>query len=136
MSDLRDWGSLTEQQQRRALARAREIIEALGGKQVAWAEVARCCGLKRNEALRRRLDPTWVEPDKGRKKVVFSGDPKARMKIYNDGRADRLAAVDALARLAEIPPDTRSLTGRLFGDPLPGRSALDVKRQAHSSKRL
>lgn len=35
---------------------------------------------------------------------------------------------DAAARLAEIPPDTRSLTARLAGDPLPGRSALD-KRQ-------
>lgn len=29
------------------------------------------------------------------------------------------------ARLAEIPPDTRCLTARFFGDPLPGRSALD-----------
>lgn len=28
------------------------------------------------------------------------------------------------ARLAEIPPDTRTLTQRMFGDPLPGRSAL------------
>ena len=28
------------------------------------------------------------------------------------------------ARLAEIPPDDRSLTGRLMGDPLRGRSAL------------
>ena len=36
---------------------------------------------------------------------------------------------DAAARLAEIPKDHRSLTGRLFGDPLPGRSALD-RRQA------
>lgn len=27
---------------------------------------------------------------------------------------------DAAARLAEIPPDTRSLTARMFGDPIPG----------------
>lgn len=32
---------------------------------------------------------------------------------------------DGAARLAEIPPDTRSLTGRFMGDPLPGRSSLD-----------
>ncbi len=25
----------------------------------------------------------------------------------------------------QIPPDTRDLTGRLLGDPIPGRSALD-----------
>ena len=34
-------------------------------------------------------------------------------------------ADDAMARLAEIPPDTRGLTARTFGDPIPGRSALD-----------
>lgn len=35
---------------------------------------------------------------------------------------DRLRAdpADIEARLAEIPRDTRSLTGRLFGDPIPG----------------
>lgn len=38
--------------------------------------------------------------------------------------ASRIDAADVAARLAEIPPDTRSLTGRMFGDPLPGRSAL------------
>lgn len=27
------------------------------------------------------------------------------------------------------PPDTRDLTGRIFGDPLPGRSYLDRMRQ-------
>jgi len=32
---------------------------------------------------------------------------------------------DYLARLAEIPPDTRTTTARICGDPLPGRSALD-----------
>lgn len=31
---------------------------------------------------------------------------------------------DVAARLAEIPPDTRNLTQRLCGDPLPMRSAL------------
>lgn len=33
-------------------------------------------------------------------------------------------AADWFARLAEIPADTRDLTGRLLGDPLPARSAL------------
>ncbi len=37
---------------------------------------------------------------------------------------------DAAARLAEIPADTRSLTARLAGDPLPGRSALDRRQMA------
>ena len=38
---------------------------------------------------------------------------------------DRSAREDAVALIAEIPSDTRNLTGRMFGDPLPGRSALD-----------
>ncbi len=29
------------------------------------------------------------------------------------------------ARLATVPADTRTVTGVAFGDPLPGRSALD-----------
>jgi len=37
---------------------------------------------------------------------------------------------DAAARLAEIPKDTRSLTGILCGDPLPTRSALDRRQRA------
>jgi hypothetical protein len=32
------------------------------------------------------------------------------------------------ARYHEIPEDTRDLTGRILGDPLPGRSALARKR--------
>lgn len=36
---------------------------------------------------------------------------------------------DVAARRAEIQPDTRSLTGRLLGDPMPGRSALDRRRE-------
>lgn len=47
-----------------------------------------------------------------------------------DNRTDRPGAgrpdpETVAARLAEIPPDTRTITGYLMGDPLPGRSALD-----------
>ncbi len=33
------------------------------------------------------------------------------------------------ARLAEIPTDTRDLTGRIFGDPLHGRRAIDRRSE-------
>jgi AraC-like DNA-binding protein len=36
----------------------------------------------------------------------------------------RVHMQDCAARLAEIPDDTRNLTARICGDPLPGRSAL------------
>ena len=44
--------------------------------------------------------------------------------------AGRQAKACAENRLAEIPPDTRDLTGTILGDPLPGRSALDQMRGA------
>lgn len=31
--------------------------------------------------------------------------------------------------MAFIPSDTRDLTARIFGDPLPGRSALDLRHR-------
>lgn len=38
------------------------------------------------------------------------------------------ADADVDARLAEVPEDTRSVSGHILGDPLPGRSALDRER--------
>ena len=38
--------------------------------------------------------------------------------------------IDRRRALQGIPPDTRDLTGRFFGDPLPGRSALDLRGAA------
>lgn len=38
----------------------------------------------------------------------------------------RTVAQDARILMARIPDDTRNLTARIFGDPLPGRSALDA----------
>jgi hypothetical protein len=46
--------------------------------------------------------------------------------------ANRIATkveADWLRHLADMPDDTRGLTERVCGDPLPGRSALD-RRQA------
>jgi hypothetical protein len=34
------------------------------------------------------------------------------------------------ARLSEIPADTRDLTALVFGDPLPGRRAIDRRQVA------
>jgi hypothetical protein len=55
-------------------------------------------------------------------------------RVRNTGIVARLTNAstnaDAARLLALIPADTRSLTGRLLNDPLPGRSALDMKRQA------
>jgi hypothetical protein len=55
-------------------------------------------------------------------------------RVRNTGIVARLTNsttnADAARLLVLIPADTRSLTGRLLNDPLPGRSALDMKRAA------
>lgn len=67
-----------------------------------------------------RVKDQWRE--RGRKKAetgaraYYSRSPAAEPHL-----ADRstTAKLDALKRLAEIPPDTRDLTGILCGDPIP-----------------
>lgn len=49
-------------------------------------------------------------------------------KIRGPFRQSVVDPIDVAARLAEIPVDTRDLTAVVFGDPLPGRSALDKMR--------
>jgi hypothetical protein len=39
----------------------------------------------------------------------------------------RISQADLRRLQRAIPVDTRDLTGRFFGDPIPGRSALDRK---------
>lgn len=56
---------------------------------------------------------SWKEGAAGRK---AAGLPS--------GNFGRLRVDEIEARLSEIPDDTRDLTGRVFGDPLPQRSAL------------
>ena len=52
-----------------------------------------------------------------------------RLGLTPHGGTARVDEDEAAARLAEIPDtDRRSLTGVVFGDPPPGRSALDRER--------
>lgn len=53
------------------------------------------------------------------------GDPSE--KLTGHGEALPAFRADIAARLAKVPPGTRSLSARLLGDPLPGRSALDKR---------
>ncbi len=48
---------------------------------------------------------------------------------YPARAAARHAERDASRLLQLVPADTRNLTARIFGDPLPGRSALDQRKQ-------
>jgi hypothetical protein len=83
------------------------------------------------QTVKRALDPEFRA--KRCKQVRDAARQRARA---NDGWVQRKREhasatsmkADGLARLAEIPPDTRSLTARMFGDPIPG----DRRRNSES----
>lgn len=76
---------------------------------------------------RRRLVP-YAGKDDGAVPDRWGSFKSAEMpKWINLGVGTPIDEQSALARLSRIPPDTRCLTGRLMGDPLPGRSALDMR---------
>lgn len=129
---LREWSSLSAPQRRKATEKAREFVASMEGKPFSWAEVARHVGLKRFEPVRCRLDPDYANYKRAKKRVVFASDVRLRVAMYAENRSARVDPDVVAARLAEIPEDTRTITGRLFGDPLPGRRALDAKCQAKS----
>lgn len=108
-----------------ALALATRMREA----QVGWSIIARVTGHGVDE-IRRRLDPEYVAQqrvrDRQKYRELYTAGPIVREQPY------RINKMDALRALANVPRDTRSLTGRAFGDPLPGRSALDKRKQAQA----
>ncbi len=64
---------------------------------------------------------------KFRRLMKEHGELRRRAAIPRPGYIDKSVIEE---RLSEIPADTRDLTGRIFGDPLPGRSALDRREVA------
>lgn len=96
---------------------------------VVWWQVGKRLGVS-PDTIRRAVDPEFAAHYRARRKVLDQLNKEGRKKrISPYDRAAHGASVpsqaDYLARLAEIPPDTRDLTGVLMGDPLPGRRALD-----------
>jgi hypothetical protein len=53
---------------------------------------------------------------------------KAAGLTYHAGKRGTQIEADWRRQMAAIPDDTRDLTARICGDPLPGRSALDMAR--------
>lgn len=49
-------------------------------------------------------------------------------KLHYDTVSTKEARIDAERMWRELPSDTRGLTARICGDPIPGRSALDRRR--------
>lgn len=90
----------------------RQRIAQLLAEGVAQRDVARRCGVARH-TVRRIANGGGAGDDPSRGYVCAYTRPPEE---------------DVAARLAEIPPDTRSLSAILLGDPVPARSAL-ARRQ-------
>lgn len=100
--------------------------QGLGVQQIAKVmEVSR-------ETARHLLDEEGYQKKLERNRL-YEREKRVRMKAESlliPKVISRIATDVIEARLAEIPDDTRSKTGRICGDPLPGRSALDMRRAA------
>lgn len=78
-----------------------------------------------NKEIRRRIRHlSRYAQQAGNHRTISEGN-YARHEVL---KAQRASVAECDAKLREIPDDTRSLTARICGDPLPGRSALDQER--------
>lgn len=94
-----------------------------------WVEIGRRFGVT-DMTAHVLCDPEFREKVNARKRR----ENKRRSELYASSvpsfirhATGRPAKEDVEARLAEIPADTRDLTAKAFGDPLPGRSAWDKR---------
>lgn len=103
--------------------RISEIIK-LRKEGKSYGDVARELGISRNAVLgavrrRRQANGEQGAPlnSNQRKWLEIRGGFRRQAGIRN---STKLAEEDLAPRLAEIPEDTRDLTGIVFGDPIPG----------------
>jgi hypothetical protein len=94
---------------------------ALRHNGASWTDIRRELGIG-DERLRRVMEPGFKERRNrdirnARATRGYRGEPKMR-----------LSPEETKLALATVPSDTRDLTSRLLGDPLPGRSALAKMR--------
>lgn len=112
---------MTPEQRDRIAAEGRRLRQ----EGLSWRAIGRIFGVG-DQTVR-----YWADPDRAQEVRAASASNRAagRKQGGRPSREDSAAGrADVMARLAEIPPDTRSITARLFGDPLPGRSALERER--------
>lgn len=100
------------------IARAKELYDGGG---LSFKAIARAIGVASGDTIKRWLDPKWAERSRQYQRDTYQRVEDVHLVPLDRGPDER----DLKARWREIPPDTRDLTARLCGDPLPGRRALD-----------
>jgi hypothetical protein len=104
MTKQRHWRDVPEIEREVILRQAKKLVGV-----VSWAEMGRRFHV-RADSLARIVSPERVETE-----ANLDMRTLLRMKM-------------------RLPADTRTITGRLFGDPLPGRSALESKRAMEAGR--
>lgn len=94
-----------------------ETAKVLRSRKWSWDGIARNLRVSKTW-LKNRMVPGFREQSKRVR--------EHHLRVERRSLTGRLDA-DADRLKAQIPPDTRDLTARIFGDPLPGRSALDQR---------
>ena len=115
-----EWRNLPKEEKARRL---NEVEPLIAGRE-SWHKLSLQTKVP-VDPLRRKFDPEWHRRRLARDKKYRDGNGGYRVAHTVDDPRSTARDVDIAARLAEIPPDTRSLTAYLFGDPLPGRRAID-----------
>jgi hypothetical protein len=67
----------------------------------------------------------WIDPEYRKKTNELHRKRWRRLQVQTDVVVRKYEAADADQLAKQIPPDTRDLTARLCGDPVPGRRAID-----------
>lgn len=90
----------------------------------SWRRVSEATGLT-VWTLRAKLEEGMLERQRQADRERRARKPKKGSPQDRRGYREPV-----IAEVPTVPIDTRSFTGRLFGDPLPGRSALDRMSEA------
>ena len=93
----------------------------------SWNSIARELGVGGRDTIRYRLDDDFARRKWGKTAPPLS---EQRALYFRPTEADVRAIQDT------VPRDTRNFTARVFGDPLPGRSALDRRLATQVNNRL
>lgn len=96
----------------------------------SWQHICRTLGTTHDTA-RRAVDPEYAAmrrlKNSTNRKAKRLSKPRTRENHVVEDHKNRPTAAEAAAAIASVPADTRGVTARMLGDPLPGRSALDKK---------
>jgi hypothetical protein len=120
MNAVAPWSSMTETEKTTYAMRARELCRVRTGKYfIASFAAAVGCDY---DALRRRYEPGYA----GKRNGVCAKWRRGRRSanaaagLTGEKKIDPPTADEVAARWREMPKDTRSVTGAVMGDPLPG----------------